>query len=165
MSISQPSAICIVCHNAIFLLHHTIYLFFSVTERLLVTVNGVNSNDYFLFFHFIHMQFMKGSCCSDISRLTHKRALIFLRKYCKYLIKFQTFCQIECRNCKTFLKACAVSVQIRQTFFISNPFSPRISFRRSHICSAFFLCTLGQPLLFHILLRRVSEFLQSLPLA
>ena len=39
MSISQPSAICIVCHNAIFLLHHTIYLFFSVTERLLVTVH------------------------------------------------------------------------------------------------------------------------------
>ena len=50
MSISQPSAICIVCHNAIFLLHHTIYLFFSVTERLLVTVNGVNSNDYFFIF-------------------------------------------------------------------------------------------------------------------
>ena len=26
------------------------------------------------------MQFMKGSCCSDISRLTHKRALIFLKE-------------------------------------------------------------------------------------
>ena len=49
-SISQPSAICIVYHNAISLLHHTIYLFFSVTERLLVTVNGVNSNDYFFIF-------------------------------------------------------------------------------------------------------------------
>ena len=87
------------------------------------------------------MQFMKGSCCSDISRLTHKRALIFLRKYCKYLIKFQTFCQIECRNCKTFLKACAVSVQIRQTFFyIKSFFSQNFLQKKPHMF-CFFLCT------------------------
>ena len=41
------SNIYIVCHNAIFLLHHTIYLFFSVTERLLVTVHTPLSREVF----------------------------------------------------------------------------------------------------------------------
>ena len=45
------------------------------------------------------------------------------------------------RNCKTFLKACAVSVQIRQTFFyIKSFFSQNFLQKKPHMF-CFFLCT------------------------
>ena len=116
------------------------------------------------------MKSVKGTGGRNIPALTCNRALICFWKERKYLIKFQTFCQIKSSDRNAFAKAGTVSMKIRKMIFRikSGCFQLRLQnsgcfsclFFRSHDHGSSFKLIFSQP---KLLLDLFQAIFQSLP--